>query len=812
MLSVLLLGVALPPPQVQSSLSEGPIRSMLVIEDVAGSGRRPFVKDLVEHRRAIQGLPGPQGGEEWWPGTPMVRPFKLLQSEEGKFRLSPGSYAVAGLESSQDQVLLLEAEGHRHLLVDGVPRVGDVYSQGFTLIPVRFTQGPHFLWFKAGRGALAARLTRPPAAVFLSDRDVTLPQILIGEIQNLWGAVIVIDASGETRRDLRLIARVDDGPPVSTALPALHPLEVRKCAFAMAPASGDGASHALRLSLQEATVELHSLELSLEAASIDRHHRRTFVSEVDGSVQYYAVAPQIRNEEPSAPALILSLHGAGVEASGQAACYTLKDWAVLVAPTNRRPFGFDWEDWGRLDFLEVFELSAQRFRPDPLRIHLTGHSMGGHGTWQLGAHFCDRFAAIAPSAGWHDFEAYGNPTGLSKDDPIEALLARAAHPSRTTLLEDNFSRDAVYVLHGDQDDNVPVEMARTMRARLGQFHKNFAYYEQKGAGHWWGNECMDFTPLMEFLRQSRMSPPEQRLRVQFTTVNPAVSARCDWVLVEAQRRSLDPSRVEAAVDPSAHRLEVKTENVARLRLDLWSFQGSTPSGAFALTIDGQQWQSLATPAGLSLRLALAADDRWRPIVLEDQWLKGPHRAGPFKEAFQRRALLVYGTGGTQEENAWAFAKARYDSETFWYRGNGSFELASDVEVDLARVGDRNVILYGHREMHASWEDLLENCPIDVSRGAVTLADGRSFKGTDLAVLLVYPNECSSESLVGLVAGTGLEAMRSTDQIPYFISGLHFPDWTVFRASVWQDETKSVEAAGFFDNQWQLDPDQSAFRQ
>jgi hypothetical protein len=49
----------------------------------------------------------------------------------------------------------------------------------------------------------------------------------------------------------------------------------------------------------------------------------------------------------SADALVLSLHGAGVQGIGQAQAYSPKDWAYLIAPTNRRPFGFDWEEWGR---------------------------------------------------------------------------------------------------------------------------------------------------------------------------------------------------------------------------------------------------------------------------------------------------------------------------------------------------------------------------------------------------------------------------------------------------------------------------------
>ena len=71
----------------------------------------------------------------------------------------------------------------------------------------------------------------------------------------------------------------------------------------------------------------------------------------------------------------LSVHGAEVEAINQARAYKLKDWGVIVAPTNRRPRGFNWEDWGRIDALEVLDIDQKRFKPNPQKIYLTGHSM-----------------------------------------------------------------------------------------------------------------------------------------------------------------------------------------------------------------------------------------------------------------------------------------------------------------------------------------------------------------------------------------------------------------------------------------------------
>ena len=160
-----------------------------------------------------------------------------------------------------------------------------------------------------------------------------------------------------------------------------------------------------RLILINKNSVLDETKINLEAVAPTEKHSNTFVSNIDGSLQYYAVAPQIDPKKGSA--LFLSVHGAGVEAIGQARAYQSKDWGTLVAATNRRPRGFNWEDWGRIDALEVLHLAKEKFHPDPQRIYLTGHSMGGHGTWFLGATYPDKWAAIAPCAGYPTLKARG---------------------------------------------------------------------------------------------------------------------------------------------------------------------------------------------------------------------------------------------------------------------------------------------------------------------------------------------------------------------------------------------------------------------
>ncbi len=60
------------------------------------------------------------------------------------------------------------------------------------------------------------------------------------------------------------------------------------------------------------------------------------------------------------------------------------------------------DGWPRCeaDLLTLVELAGERYRADPRRVYLTGLSYGGFGSWHLAARHPDRFAAIAPVAGW----------------------------------------------------------------------------------------------------------------------------------------------------------------------------------------------------------------------------------------------------------------------------------------------------------------------------------------------------------------------------------------------------------------------------
>jgi pimeloyl-ACP methyl ester carboxylesterase len=558
---------------------------------------------------------------------------------------------------------------------------------------------------------------------------------------------------------------------------------------------------------------LDTAKINLRVCRPEQTHKCTFISTIDGSVQYYSLVPQARTKEDKRlgdglkirptpegkPALVLTLHGAAVEATSQAACYAPKSWAHIVAPTNRRPYGFDWEDWGRLDALEVLELTSKQLDTDPRRTHLTGHSMGGHGTWHLGVTYPDRFAAIAPSAGWISMWSYAGALRSENPDALQEILMRAASPSDTLALARNYLPEGIYILHGDKDDNVPVAQARTMRQLLGGFHPDFAYHEEPGAGHWWGNACVDWPPLFEFLERRKLPSREQVRQVDFTTASPGVSAWSHWAGIEAQTQALKVSSVQLRYDPGQRSFTGTTGNVARLALDL----GHVPPGKpIQVELDGQKLAAIAWP-DTEKRIWLTRDmGRWSVSARPSLAMKRPERYGPFKEAFRNRVLFVYGTQGTTEENGWAFAKARFDAETFWYRGNASVDVLADKAFEAAADPERNIILYGNADTNAAWKALLAASPVQVQRGKIRLGD-REERGDDLAAIFLRPRPGSHRAAVGVVTGTGVVGMRLTDRLPYFLSGVGFPDCLVFGPEALTRGSAGVRAAGFFGLDWSV---------
>ena len=733
-----------------------------------------------------------------------------------------GGYIYCPVVSDREQVLVLEAAGHNLAYVNGEPRTGDPYAYGYVHLPVRLHPGTNDFLFQCARGRLRARLTIPDAPIQMETADLTLPDLVVSRREPIWGAVVLLNVTTNTLKAGVAVA----GNTHAQRIVTIPPLSLRKAPFLVTPPRTLGSNNlSVRLETLVNGKVVAKASIELRVRQPGQTYKRTFVSSLDDSVQYYAVNPAWP-PTPSAggPALFLSVHGASVEAIGQADAYYPKPSGPIVCPTNRRPYGFDWEEWGRMDALEVLALAKEEFHPDPARIYLTGHSMGGHGTWQLGALFPDLFAAIGPSAGWISFTSYVQTNRPASTNAIEKMLLRAAATSDTLLMASNYLHEGVYIIHGADDDNVPVREARHMVNVLGGFHHDFVYHEQPGAGHWWdvsdepGADCVDWLPLFDFFAHHEI-PTDRSLRhIQFTTVNPAVSSRSHWVTILGQQHALEPSSVDVQCDPGKRRLVGTTANVSCLLFELPLLEPGKP---VSLVLDGQKLENLAWPNtartptvpiwGSSSRpfICLKRDgEQWRVGEPLSSKMKNPARSGPFRQAFCNHMIFVYGTRGSAEETAANFNKARYDAETFYYRGNGSVEMLPDNDVvsrlrsqrNKTKVGSGNFIVYGNADNNGAWPLLLADSPVQVRRGAVQLGS-RTISGDNLACLFLRPLPGDDAALVGVVAGSSVAGQRLSERMAYFLSGSGFPDCLVASSEMLTKGIAGVRAAGFFGGDW-----------
>jgi hypothetical protein len=375
----------------------------------------------------------------------------------------------------------------------------------------------------------------------------------------------------------------------------------------------------------------------------------------------------------------------------------------------------------------------------------------------------------------------------------------------------NFENLGVYILHGEKDDNVPVAMARQMRIQLAAFHPDFVYKEQPGAGHWWGNQCCDWKPMFEFFAHHRLPERSEVRHVVFRTANPAVSSEAHWATVLSQIKHSQRSKIDIEYDPAKRLFTGTTQNVARLLLDTSHVKpGTGGDRSVTVTLDGNTLTEINWTDDVRRIWLSRSAGRWSVIAKAPASLKGPHRYGPFKHVFDNNVLLVYGTKGTSAENDWSLNKARYDAESFYYRGNGSMEVIADTSLDLDATRDRNIVLYGNADTNAAWKALLAESPVQLGRGELSLGQRKQSRD-DLACLFIRPRAGSDRALVGVVGGTGIIGMRAATRTTYFVSGVGYPDLLVYGADSLSKGSAALVAVGYFAEDWGVEKGEFAWR-
>ncbi len=267
--------------------------------------------------------------------------------------------------------------------------------------------------------------------------------------------------------------------------------------------------------------------------------------------------------------LILMLHGYG--GNGRSAVtrsyqnFANKNGYIIVSPDAQRPAKGKWNEdlpeqilgtptqhwWSyRSDgFVNgLIDDLCWKYPIDRNRVVLSGMSMGGFGTWNLGSRFSDRFCALAPLAGglcMRDYET---------DDLDE----------RYKLLLGNLRWLPSYFVHGNTDNLVPVVFSEMIEEVLLEREFDHVYKELDGVGHQLdlrggGSILPD---IHQWLTKKRrvLEPAE----IEHHALN-TDHGRQHWVRIDEFEEDKKPAKVIAKVE-KGNRITVDSENVKSLTI------------------------------------------------------------------------------------------------------------------------------------------------------------------------------------------------------------------------------------------------------
>ena len=200
-----------------------------------------------------------------------------------------------------------------------------------------------------------------------------------------------------------------------------------------------------------------------EAQKRQRVLQFDFKKTIKTKLQYLLFLPQdYAQDQAKVWPMIFFLHGAGERGTNvwKAAVHGPPKYVnnhpdfpfIVVSPQCPEN-----EVWSKDILLGLLDDILRRYRVDSNRVYLTGLSMGGYGTWDLGLAYPEKFAAIVPICGGGSLISILLAEG-QKADALKGLGVWAFHGAKDPIVPEQESQRMVALLksHGVQEAKLTV--------------------------------------------------------------------------------------------------------------------------------------------------------------------------------------------------------------------------------------------------------------------------------------------------------------------------------------------------------------------
>lgn len=544
---------------------------------------------------------------------------------------------------------------------------------------------------------------------------------------------------------------------------------------------------------------------------------RAYRSRYDDNLQHYSVHIPHKYDRTKRWPLVIGMHGIG---SGTH--YTLRrvlgrdrdkeggepggkplirgnmpklpNWKVLTASVwgyHNSAYWFYGED----DIMQVIEEMKDAYRIDLDRVYLTGLSLGGLGTYHIGHHYPDVFAALGPLGGFSSIKLYRQIRRHPKTAWEKVLIEQR---DATTYAE-NGLHNPMKVVHGRKDAPRHATAMTDRYEKLGYKHATLDIPE---LGHDVWQYAYGEHKLVKWMRKFRR--PRNPDRIVFKTHTyrylRAYWARLGWI--DDYRR---PALLKLHIGRDRRTIVVdEASNLRGLTLDL-----SRPKLAegpltirFAedgteVVVEGRDPVHLRREPGKHWTLAGSADP---PAGHKRQGV-----SGPLDDVMYDPHLFVVGAS----DPAQADVNRRLVSEDHTYLRHRNHDIWFPRKDDTAVTDDdlrsRNLVLYGNPRSNVVLRKALKTgkLPLRFEDDAIVLA-GKRYVGDDVGIKMIFPSPFNPKRMVVIVAGVTWRGTLLSRYLPRML-----PDYMVYDSRVSTRYVgrilidRPVLAAGFFESDWTL---------